>query len=119
MKTNGFCGKEVKTTPGVHYTGACSRACTVAAQSMNHLWGMRQNEPLFRVSFWTAGGGGGGVGGRTAVGCRACDCSPAGTDLWPVCLTFHPPRLNLEKLKDSNAGQTDAAYISIQPPTAR
>lgn len=68
MKTNGFCGVEVKTTPGVQYTGAVlARARTVAAQNVNRLWGMRQNEPLFRVSFWTTGGGR-GVGVGTAVG---------------------------------------------------
>lgn len=74
---------KVKTTPGLQCTVAVLARAYTPSPNMNHLWGMSQNEPLFGVSFWITGGSGG-------LPC-VWDCSPAESDLWPVCLTFHPP----------------------------
>lgn len=46
----------MKTTPGLQYTAAMLARAHSRCPNMNHLWGMRQNEPLFRTSFWATGG---------------------------------------------------------------
>lgn len=52
---------------GLQYTVAVLARAYTRSLNMNHLWGMRQNEPLFCVSFWTTGGG--RVGGKVMRVC--------------------------------------------------
>lgn len=52
---------KVKTTPGLQYTVAVHVRAYSRSPNMNHPLGMRQNEPLFAMSFWTTGVGGAAV----------------------------------------------------------